>query len=719
MSLSLPCPLCFLLFLLLLFYTNAQTYSNISLGSSLTAQIDDTHWASPSGDFAFGFQQIENDGYLLAIWFNKVPKRTIVWSANRNNLVQSGSEVQPTTDGQLVLNDQSGRQIWNANSVAAGVSYADILDTGNFVLANQNSVTLWKSFDQPTNTILPTQTMDPEGELVACYSETNFSNGRFKYPLDTSNFAYWSTQTSIPLGFRVIFNQSGYVFLIASNGSILNYVFSDAASTQNFYQRATIDHGGAFRHYVYPKNATSTLSFIPSNISMRITGDTGSGACGFNSYCRLGDDQRSKCQCPPGYTFLDPNDMSKGCKQNFVAQNCDRASQETDLFEFMEMPNTDWPLSDYEYFGSVNEDWCRQACLSGFYCAVAIFRNENCWKKKIPLSNGRTDASTEGKALIKVRKDNSTSAAAAGSKNKDQSTLILVGSIFLGSSIFLNALLPVSKTVQPLSHQVMLATNPKSFTYNELEVATHGFKEEQGSGAFGTVYKGVLGSENTELVAVKKLEKVVTEGENEFETEVSSIGRTNHKNLVKLLGFCNEGQHRLLVYEYMSNGCLTNFLFGDSRPNWYSRMQIAFGIARGLSYLHEECSSQIIQCDIKPQNILLDETLTARISDFGLAKLLKTDQSPTTTAIRGTKGYVAPEWFKNMPITSKVDVYLWHFAARAHFDVNKVEKFVMVAIWCIQGDPSLRPPMKKVMHMLEGAVHVSIPPDPPSFISTL
>ncbi|GLT59531.1 hypothetical protein SLA2020_323440 [Shorea laevis] len=107
----------------------------------------------------------------------------------------------------------------------------------------------------------------------------------------------------------------------------------------------------------------------------------------------------------------------------------------------------------------------------------------------------------------------------------------------------------------------------------------------------------------------------------------------------------------------MSNGSLASYRFGNSRPSWYRRTQTAFGIARGLAHLHEECSNQIIHCDIKPQNILLDDSLTARISDFGLAKLLKTDQTRTVTAIRGTKGYVAPEWFKSKPVTVKVDVY--------------------------------------------------------------
>ncbi|XP_058100931.1 G-type lectin S-receptor-like serine/threonine-protein kinase LECRK4 [Magnolia sinica] len=187
----------------------------------------------------------------------------------------------------------------------------------------------------------------------------------------------------------------------------------------------------------------------------------------------------------------------------------------------------------------------------------------------------------------------------------------------------------------------------------ELEKVTDGFKEELGRGSCGTVYKGLLESDRANFVAVKRLDKVVKEAEKEFKTEVSAISRIHHKNLVELIGFCDEGPHRLLVYEYMSNGSLASFLFGSSRPSWNQRTQIA----RGLTYLHEECGNQIIHCDIKPQNVLLDDNFTARISDFGLAKLLRTNQTQTTTYIRGTRGYVAPEWFKNMAVTAKVDVH--------------------------------------------------------------
>ena len=236
------------------------------------------------------------------------------------------------------------------------------------------------------------------------------------------------------------------------------------------------------------------------------------------------------------------------------------------------------------------------------------------------------------------------------------------------------------------------------------------------------------------------------------------IGQTHHKNLVQLIGFCKEEDERLLVYEYMSNGTLADHLFGDFKPSWSARIQVIQGVARGLLYLHEECSTQIIHCDIKPQNILIDDHHNARISDFGLAKLLVMNQSHTNTGIRGTKGYVAPEWFRNKPVTMKVDVYSfgvllleiiccrksicvdtnaeerailtdWAFDCyqserldclvnddiEALNDRPQLERFVKVALWCIQEDPRLRPSMRMVSHMLEGLAEVSHPPCPASF----
>ncbi|CAA7030867.1 unnamed protein product [Microthlaspi erraticum] len=196
--------------------------------------------------------------------------------------------------------------------------------------------------------------------------------------------------------------------------------------------------------------------------------------------------------------------------------------------------------------------------------------------------------------------------------------------------------------------------NLRVFTYRELAEATEDFTEELGRGAFGIVYKGFLkvGGDSEVVVAVKKLDRLAQENEKEFKNEVKVIGQIHHKNLVRLNWFCNEGQSRMIVYEFLPNGTLADYLSRRPRPSWEDRRRIAVGIARGILYLHEECIEKIIHCDIKPQNILLDEYYSPRIADFGLAKLLMMNQTHTLTNIRGTKGYLATEWFRNSPITS-------------------------------------------------------------------
>lgn len=768
----------------------AQSYLNFTAGSSLLANPANSTWLSPSGDFAFGFQQVSPQGYLLAIWFDQIPEKTIVWSANRDDLAPQGSRIQISANGRFELDDPTGRRIWSAKLDAAA-AYGAMLDTGDFVLASNSSIILWRSFSQPTDTLLPTVIqLNQDTTLISSLSETNYSRGRFNfvlqsdgnlvlqrinYPLDSSDFVYWSTQIMGPR-FQFIFDQSGNIYLTAQNGTILRNLSTTGAAAGEIYQRLTLDYDGILRHYVYQKSGGSAAgratgwsvsTFFPSNICLQMGGNLGDGACGLNSLCWLGTDQRPRCSCPAGYSPVDPNDRMSGCKQDFLPQRCD--ADDDHVFGFDDMLDTDWPFSDYAHFSRVSEDWCRGVCLSDCFCDVAIYRDGNCWKKKMPLSNGKIDPSVGGKALVKIRRSNATMRAGGGGE-RNRSGLIIAGSVLLGSSVFLNLLLlsslgvfllhvkSKSKSKTKMVPAVHPGMNLRCFSFAELEEATEGFKVELGRGAGSTVYKGV---DNGSVVAVKKLHKVASEREKEFEAEVRSIGRTNHKNLVQLLGYCDEGQNKLLVYEFMSNGSLAEFVFENStRPHWYRRVQIAFATARGLCYLHQECSTQIIHCDIKPQNVLLDESHKAKISDFGLAKLLAADQTRTTTGIRGTRGYVAPEWFRNLPITAKVDVYSYgilllelvccrrNFEAgmkderamiladwaydcykdgalealvvddeEAAAEMNQFEKLVMIGLWCIQEDPTLRPQMKRVMHMLEGSAQVPAPPDPASFIN--
>ncbi|KAG6759600.1 hypothetical protein POTOM_036084 [Populus tomentosa] len=301
---------------------------------------------------------------------------------------------------------------------------------------------------------------------------------------------------------------------------------------------------------------------------------------------------------------------------------------------------------------------------------------------------------------------------------------------------------------------------PQRYSYSELKKMTKNFKEKLGQGGYGSVFKGNL--LDGRLVAVKVLKKSKGNGE-EFVNEVSSIGRTSHVNIVTLLGFCFEGPKRALIYEFMCNGSLDKHIYEENLPKadpklgWETLYQIAVGIARGLEYLHRGCNTRILHFDIKPHNILLDENFCPKISDFGLAKICPSKESTVSMlGARGTAGYIAPEVFcRNFGgVSHKSDVYsygmlvLEMIGGRKNLSVgvdntseicfphwiykrleigeelelrgagNEVEKqnarkMILASLWCIQTDQSNRPPMSRVVEMLQGSLEsLPIPPKP-------
>ncbi|XVF19986.1 hypothetical protein REPUB_Repub11eG0158700 [Reevesia pubescens] len=302
---------------------------------------------------------------------------------------------------------------------------------------------------------------------------------------------------------------------------------------------------------------------------------------------------------------------------------------------------------------------------------------------------------------------------------------------------------------------------PKRYRYSDIKNMTNSFRDKLGKGGYGDVYKGKL--LDGRQVAVKILNKSKGNGE-EFMNEVASISRTSHVNVVTLLGFCFEGRHhRALIYEFMPNGSLEKFIFQEKKENidrqlnWKTLYQIAVGIARGLEYLHRGCNMRILHFDIKPHNILLDDDFCPKISDFGLAKLCPQKESAISmTNARGTAGYIAPEVYSRNfgRVSHKSDVYSYGMmilemvggrrninvevdhTSEIYFpdwiysrieldeelglqgimdgdDQERVRKMVIVSLWCIQTDPSNRPPMSRVVEMMEGNIDsLTIPPKP-------
>ncbi|XP_020249960.1 LEAF RUST 10 DISEASE-RESISTANCE LOCUS RECEPTOR-LIKE PROTEIN KINASE-like 2.1 [Asparagus officinalis] len=341
-------------------------------------------------------------------------------------------------------------------------------------------------------------------------------------------------------------------------------------------------------------------------------------------------------------------------------------------------------------------------------------------------------------------------------------TIIGVGSA-LGASFLLVCLtlyLRKNRKVSNDKHiEVFLeeygALAPKRYSYSNVKKITKAFQEKLGQGGFGTVFKGTLS--NGHLVAVKILKDTQSDGE-EFINEVASICRTSHVNVVSLLGFCYEGSKRALIYDFMCNGSLEKLLYAEKPKTtleWENLYRIAIGIARGLEYLHRGCNTRIVHFDIKPHNILLDQDFCPKISDFGLAKLCqKKDSIISIAGARGTIGYIAPEVFSRNfgMVSSKSDVYSYgmmvleiaggkkklneggnsseeYFPHSIYEHLNKhgnllaygmtaeseetVRKMILVGLWCIQTMPQNRPPINRVIEMLEGSVNdLQVPPRP-------
>ncbi|KAJ3699934.1 hypothetical protein LUZ61_003639 [Rhynchospora tenuis] len=763
-------PLSYLLVLLLasLPLTVAQTYMNLTRGEAgcLSSSGPNSYLTSPSGDFAFGFRAYDSSDslFLLAIWFNKTSPKHIIWYAMSGInpiLAPKNSTLGLNNDGSLVLLSSDNRKIWGPDPEIKDAENANLLDSGNFVICQYKSCDTppaWESFQNPTDTLVPGQNLSSGQELWSKLTDSNFSQGRFTlnihgsdgnlvlYPVNEARNRYspiWAAghyEIGDKYCGELVFDTNGSLY--CAHWETVNFTLSDTLSPDDYYQHATLDPDGFFRMYAYKRNNTVGWEVTginsPKGCSMQIAEG---GVCGINGLCNTSsmNQTRLQCTCPRNYSLIDQDNIYMGCKPDLdVRQYCGTAYKPTE-FEFIVLNHTDWPTQDYEWYEFPSEDQCKDSCLRDCNCVVAIYRPNSCEKKSLPLQYGIYNESDTVKAFIKVPQSQPDLPSNDWKINHKNS----------GRNLFLIG----SATLLGVASILLLVVALLEFTYKELHRATKGFQEELGRGAYGVVFKGLLPSDPPTVIAVKRL-ALLNNGQREFESEVHSIGQSHHKNLVKLIGFCNEGSNRMLVYEFMSNGSLEHFIeVGAERLNWDKRAKVALGIAKGLQYLHEDCNPPVIHCDIKPPNILLDDKFVAKISDFGVAKLLGADQTHTSTLVRvGTKGYMAPEMLNDEQITTKVDVYsfgvvlleiifcrvgiaqqamkdLWadkmsqvveRFKEQLLEEMGDVEdeaniqsmqKFVEVAVACLQVDPSVRPTMRDVAYILARAIPTPAPTD--------
>ncbi|KAL8240370.1 hypothetical protein R6Q59_013725 [Mikania micrantha] len=287
---------------------------------------------------------------------------------------------------------------------------------------------------------------------------------------------------------------------------------------------------------------------------------------------------------------------------------------------------------------------------------------------------------------------------------------------------------------------------PMSYSHQDLINATNNFSRENkvGEGAFGEVYKGTIN--DGEVVAIKKTTMASTGRKSFFNNELKIISNVHHRHLLRLLGYCNKGPHLFLVLEFMENGSLDKFLYGEKRGSltWRQRFEIIFGVARGLAYLHEQYHVTIVHRDIKSSNILLDNDFQPKISDFGLVRLLPDDKTHISTKVAGTFGFIAPEYAIYGQVSEKVDTYsfgvlvleiisgkrctegmeigsitqnlidyAWDLYEKSihvnlidisldpsEYRQEDVTKLIELALMCTQSQPSTRPSMSKVVSIL-------------------
>ncbi|CAL9187149.1 unnamed protein product [Musa hybrid cultivar] len=683
----------------------ATPRSTMEVGSSFSVEDEKatTLITSLDGTFSCGFHAVGINAYCFSIWFTYSKDATVVWSANRDTPVNGrGSRVSLRRDGKLVLSDVDGSTVWDTNTSSVGVSSAELLNSGNLVLKDRDGRIHWQSFASPTHTLLPSQQLTKVKRLVSPVAKDDPRSGYYSLYFDNDNVLkliydgpeissiYWPSPDYTVFGNgRSSYNSSRIAVLDATGRFLssdnLNFNASDLGL--GIKRRLTVDYDGNLRLYSLNRsNGLWSVSWVALRQICSVH-----GLCGKNAICEYLPSV-SQCSCPPGYEMNDPRDWNKGCKPKFN-MTCGHYTKHQ--LHFIELTGADFYGFDMStYTTLISFQACRRLCMSTCSCLAFGYQKSgenaigSCYPKST-LFNGYRSTSFPSSIFLKVPKSVKSSSGFNQSGlacNPVNSSVVLGSSKMYGNNggntkwVYLYAFAAALGAVELVfiligwwcifrGHDTLksvqkgyklIGSQFRRFPYRELREATGKFKEELGRGGSGTVYRGVL--DDKRVVAVKKLTDVM-QAEEEFWAEVNVIGRINHMNLVRMWGFCSEGRHRLLVYEYVQNQSLDKYLFADGGGGgavlpWNHRFKIAVGTARGLAYLHHECLEWVIHCDVKPENILLDREFEAKIADFGLAKLSKRDTAGfNVSRVRGTKGYMAPEWALNSPITAKVDVY--------------------------------------------------------------
>ncbi|KAK1371551.1 Receptor-like serine/threonine-protein kinase [Heracleum sosnowskyi] len=669
--------------------------SNITQGSSLTP-TENPVWQSSSGLFAFGFYRQGDNRYGVGIFFAGLPhNKTVVWTANRDDPpVSNDVTLRLTPDGRLVIQQKSQESPTDVVKLNQSISYASILDSGNFVLYGSNQEMIWQSFDHPTDAILPGQILSEERDLVSGMTESDYSQGKFRlkmqgdanlvlYPaktIDSSLNSYWSTGTFGNGGLNVTLNldSNGHLYLRGYFGFrdsfyVLQNLTEGFPEKQRVYLMK-IDFDGILRLYSLSLDGKGNSSSVVWNAPTNRCDPK--GLCGSNAYCTLTNDGGAKCECPFGFNYISL-DSRNDCERNYTVDGCNNKDQ-TIQYNMTQLQHTWWENDPDSVDQMKTKEECEAACLEDCKCEAALFKDGDCKKVSLPLRYGKYSSTDSTIAYIKWAPPK------AEKNNKDRSVIpVLIGGIGGGLAVMLVILLVSYWGVrqqrrrqstklkenffkqnggimlQQLLHKAEnTAERAKIYTEEELKKATNNYDENNviGQGGYGTVYKGLL---DDTFVAIKRSKVVDRSQIDQFVNEMIILSQISHPNVVKLLGCCLETPVPLLVYEYVTNDTLYYHIHDEDSATsipWNMRLRIATETAGALAHMHS-APVHIIHRDVKSANILLDDEYTAKVSDFGVSRLFSPEETHLATLVQGTFGYIDPEYFHSGILTQKSDVY--------------------------------------------------------------
>ncbi|KAG6689467.1 hypothetical protein I3842_11G176700 [Carya illinoinensis] len=748
---------------------------------------------SSGGNFELGFFSPGNSKRrYIGIWYKKISTTTVVWVANRDVPLNDTSGALKLLDqGILVLSNDANITIWSANSSRSATNpVAELLDTGNLVVRDRNENDpenlLWQSFDHPGDTFLPGMkygfnlVTGINRQLTSWKSVDDPSTGDYINHLDPNGVPQFFLMEGPDDKFRTGpwngLHFSGMPNLKPNPIYTYEFVFNQE---ETYYSYHLINTSVVSRMELKPDGNLQRFTWIDRTqswslyLTAQVDGCDRYRLCGAYGTCNINNSPY--CGCIKGFVPKFPEnwnaaDWSHGC----VLKTPLSCSDGEGFVKYSGIKLPDTRQSWYNRTMDLNE--CKKLCLENCTCTACANLDireggSGCILWFGDLIDIR-EYSENGQDIY-IRMAASELATYGSSKGKKRVRTIVISVLSFGMALLgLSLMLFVLKKKQ--KREGCILYNPEQgisngrenetldlplFDFATIAYATENFsnQNELGHRGFGPVYKGIL--EAGQEVAIKRLSSESRQGLKEFKNEVFSISKLQHRNLVKLLGCCIQEDERMLVYEYMPNKSLDSFIFDPKRNislDWPQRFNIINGIARGLLYLHQDSRLRIIHRDLKASNVLLDNDMNPKISDFGMAKIFGGDQTEAqTTRVVGTFGYMSPEYAIDGLFSVKSDVYsfgvlvleivsgkrnrgfchpdhnlnllghAWRLykeerrimelvdkSVKESCNPTEVLRSIQVGLLCVQQSPEHRPSMSTVVLMLSSETVLPVPKQP-------